>query len=155
MQKPVTEGMTPEELREYQESVREARYGNPPNAWDCFPASGISKKVETHPMSDDLGYGLPHENEKIKQQEDHEVLSGRQNKPKQIKKWKQAIAKLLAQIEKIQADMTISTLEKQRKIARRQEIIENYKQDILSAMEYIEYQNKKSREIYKDHTKSK
>lgn len=155
-QKPITEGMTPEQLKKYNAEVREARYGNAPNMWNVWPVSGLNLKVETKPLSDNLGYGCFDKEEFKKTKQDQEVLAARQNKSKQIEKWEQSIEKLTAQIERIKSDSTLLPREKISKIESRQRIIDNYKQDIAQALEYIEYQKAKSQELFgKNNQKTK
>jgi len=65
-----------------------------------------------------------------------------------IKKWTCSIAKLNQQIAQLQADKTLSVAERQRKIARRQEIINGYKFSIEQAKEYLEAQHRKSQALF-------
>ena len=92
---------------------------------------------------------------RITRLDDLELLSGRQDKSKQIEKWKDAINKLRAQIKVIQEDKNLTTIEKQRKIARRQELIENYKQDIYITTEYLRCRAAKEKEISDQYAKLK
>ena len=156
-QKPITDGMTDEQKREYAKYVREQQRGNVDNPWTAMPYvnSGISRHIPKKPMSDDLGDGQYALGEQVRRREEREILAARQNKLQLIAKWQMSIEKLTAQIEKIKSDATLSTADKQRKIARRLEIIEHYKNNIAQAQEFIEYQNTKARKIYDKYMKAK
>ena len=156
-QKPVTEGMSPEELKKFKEDAREAQRGNVHYSLDIADAwRGRSSYTTSKPLSDYTGErGLFYKEQYKKIKQDREVLATRQNKSKQIEKWEQAIEKLTAQIEKIKADPTLVPREKQSKIEKRQQIIENYKYDIQQATEYIERKNTEMRTIYGKNEKTK
>ena len=154
-QKPITDGMTAEQKREYEASVREEQRGNTSNFWDVIPVSGFSGKVDLKPMSDDLVYASGRANEKIQKREDEEILDAKQNKSKQIEKWIKSVEKLTAQIQKIQSDKTISVADKQRKIANRQRIIEDYKSEIERALEYMDKQKAITKAMYDKYMKIK
>lgn len=72
-----------------------------------------------------------------------------------IRKWVSAIEKLEQQIELLKADQSLSVIERQKKIARRMDIISNYKFEIRQAQDYIDLQNKKTAEIYERDSKTK
>ena len=154
-QKPITDGMTAEQKREYDAAVHEAQLGNTRNFWDVIPVSGFSGKIDSKPMSDDLVYASDRANDEIKTREDEEILNAKQNKSKLIEKWIKSVEKLTAQIQKIQSDKTISVADKQRKIANRQKIIEDYKLEIEHALEYMDKQKSMTKAMYDKYMKVK
>ena len=154
MQKPVTDGMTDEQLREYNEHVREERRGNPANAWDIVP-SGRSYKVEEKTMSDDLGYDHFDKQEAKRLAEENEVLAARQDKRKLIEKWRGYIETLENRIKQIQADSTMPIATKQRKIQNTLNKINEYKQDIARTEEYLAAQTIKNHAEYEQYMKRK
>ena len=153
-QKPVTEGMTPEQLREFHDHVREENRGNPANAWDIVPG-GRSYKIDDKPMSDDLDYGFFATGEKQRIHEDQEVLSARQDKRKLIEKWRGYIETLENRIKQIQADSTMPIATKQRKIQNTLNKINEYKQDIARTEAYLADQAAKNHALYEQYMKTK
>ena len=153
IQKPITEDMTPERLDKYNKMVHDEQLGNTPNPWPNMPYvwGGKSYHVTQKPMSDELKCDSNRSNKA----EEIESLNVCQNKTKLIEKWKQSIKKLTAQIEEIKADQTLAEDDRQRKIARRTEIINNYKQSIKRETEFIQSQRNMMREVYEKHMKQK
>ena len=138
-----------EQLREYIDSIYGTRY---------------SKLFQTHcgqadprPMSDDLEYdnNVSTKCECARKRQEREILVEHKNKSDFIKKCKESIVKLLAKIEKIKTDQSITPNEKQRKISRCQEIITNYKQSIISALRYLKQEKSHIRNLYTKNARSK
>lgn len=77
------------------------------------------------------------------------------NKEILINKWTESIHKLEHQIKLIQKDPELSVAERQKKIAKRQEIIENYKFSIRQAREFLDRESAKSRFLYNKYSKTK
>lgn len=154
MQRPVTEGMNAKQIREFYERVREEKLGNPANAWDIVPG-GASYKIEDKPLSDDLRYEYSANEGREMAKQDLEILAERNDKSKQILKWIRSVEKLTAQIKVIEADTTMSVADKQRKIARRQEIINGYNHDIEEALDFIAKEKAKNRELFAKYQKTK
>ena len=146
---------TADEVRKNYADGREAQYGNTGNVWDVLPVSGVSYKIPEQPMSDDLRYKYSRREERKMEQQDMEVLAGRQNKRELIKKWEKYIEKMNDQIKRIQADVTLNTAVKQRKILRCTEIIASYKQEIDKAEKYLAAEAAKNHELYEQYMKTK
>ncbi len=65
-----------------------------------------------------------------------------------IQKWYESIEKLKQQIEKLKEDKNLSVAERQKKIAKRLDIIDGYEFSIKQAKEYLERENMKTRDMY-------
>ena len=65
-----------------------------------------------------------------------------------IHKWTNAIEKLNQEIKHIEADKTMSKEQRAASIARRQRIISDHRASIKQAKEFIEQQQRKTRELY-------
>lgn len=151
-QRPVTDSMTPEQLKQYKQDLREAQRGNTCATFDYSSAwRGHSFFTTPKPMSDDLTYPPI----KHKVQEAYPMPYNAHNKAELIRKCKSSIAKLEQQIEKIKTDKTLSVADKQRKIAKRMEIIDNYRLSIKQAQEYINYENQRNKEMLDKYMKTK
>lgn len=156
LQAPVTEGMTKEQLHEFYEATHEENRGHlGPGVWDCVTDSGASYQIEEKPMSDDLRYGHFNREQHKQEQLDHEVLAARQDKNKQIEKWKSFIEKMQEQIKRIQADSTMDIAKKQRKILRCTEIIKEYETSIANAEKFLAAEAEKNRILYEKYNKTK
>ena len=156
-QRPVTDSMTNEQKKMHDIEVREARYANGISSVDySYARGGRSIYVEPKPMSDDLSYWPPMKQEvNLNEQEAISMLPyTTQPKAELIQKWNLAIDKLQGQIKVLQNDKTLSVAEKQKKIARRLEIISDYQDSIRRAQEFIEREKQKYKEMY-DNLKAK
>lgn len=65
-----------------------------------------------------------------------------------VTKYRNAIEKLNQQICKIQSDGTLTDAERQKKIARRMDIIDGYTLSIQKAEEYIQRETIRARQLY-------
>lgn len=149
-QRPLTDSMTPEELKQYEQEVREARYANPATHKQGKYVRWV--RVEPKPMSDYLTY-------KPRQHKSQEVFpmmfASTQTKTELIKKWTESISKLRKQIEVLSQDTCLSVAERQKKIARREEIIKDYEFSIKQAREYLDAWKQHVQEINNQMYKSK
>lgn len=102
-----------------------------PDTW--FTTTRYMQRVEPKPLSDYLEYETEKENNEINKREQFYMLSNRERKHNQITTWTALIQDLSNQITEINADSTLSTNEKQRKIARRTDIISLYEKQINDA----------------------
>ena len=146
-QQPVTTNMTTEELKKYRETVREARQGNT-GSFDYEDAwRGRCFQTEQRPLSDEIPLKPT--------KESNMQYVPTSAKAELIIKWTNSIEKLEKQIEKIKADKTLSTADRQKKIARRLEIIANYRASIKQTKEYMEFIANRDREILNKFMKQK
>ena len=65
-----------------------------------------------------------------------------------IQKWYESIEKLKQQIEKLKEDKNLSVAERQKKIAKRLDIIDGYEFSIKQAKEYLKREDIKLRDMY-------
>ena len=137
-QQPVTANMTPEQLREYKEAVREAQHGNASNIWDIVPGHGFSGKVSAKTMSDDLNDAGSKHNDSVKRVEDYWIMNAHSDKAEQIRRWSGNIKELQEQVKKITNDQYMDRAEKEKKIKIRLNIITDLRDSIRRANEYLE-----------------
>lgn len=151
-QRPVTYGMTADELQQYTKMVHEEQHGNPANAWDCIV---VGYRVEKTTLSDDLEYRGFATQERKRIHEDHEILAERCDKRKQIKKLEEYIEKLNNRIKQIQADKSLSVLVKQKKIQNCLNRIAEYQQDLDRAKKFLEQESARNRALYEKYMNTK
>ena len=72
-----------------------------------------------------------------------------------IQKWKESVHKLEQQIVKLQEDNTLSVAERQKKIARRYEIIADYEFSIAQAEDYLRRESQRTARLYEEYMKKK
>lgn len=151
MQRPVTDGMTHEQLKQFRETVREAQHGNCPYEIDFADAwRGRSYCVGPKTMSDYIPPKFNNEQKEVMMPDMPTTA-----KAEQIKKWAASIDKLEAQIEKLRDDKTLSVAERQQKIQRRLNIINDYKYSIKMAKEYLDRRARNDKELYAKFMKTK
>ncbi|MBR2286005.1 MAG: hypothetical protein IJ866_00905 [Alphaproteobacteria bacterium] len=150
-QRPTTDGMTPEQLKEFYKTAREARRGTCGGLLEQMNAGHVhSYFTQPKPLSDYLTY---YPDKKQKEYPMADIPSS--NKRELINKYYAAIDKLEAQIKKLQDDKTLSVAERQKKIARRLDIIKDYRFSIENAKQYLAAREKKDQELYNKFFKTK
>ena len=150
-QRPTTDGMTPEQLKEFYETAREARRGTCGGLLEQMNAGHVhSYFTQPKPLSDYLTY---YSDKKQKEYPMTDIPAS--NKSELIKKWTASIDKLEAQIEKIKKDQTLSVADRQKKIARRLDIIKDYRFSIDQTKAYLAARSQKSQELYNRFFKTK
>ena len=154
-QRPVTDGMTDEELARYKKEVHEARRGNTDNIWDTPVGFGASYCVEPKPLSDDLKYGGFKKEERKREHEEMEVLAEHKDKHELIKKWKEYVEKQKNRIKQIEADKTLPVLTKQKKIQACLDKISEYQQSIKNTEDFLAQKSAEERARYEQYMKTK
>lgn len=153
MQKPITEGMTPEQLKQYNEEVHEAQRSNAYKPIDMRDAwRGHSSYTSAKPLSDYSTYQPA-----IRRMPDafSSIYAPLHTKQELIQKWTNIIAEMEQKIKEIRADETLPASERKTKIARRMEIIRDCRFSLKQAQEYIKSQKQREKKLYEEYMKKK
>ena len=150
-QRPVTAEMTPAQIKNYKREVREEQHGNTGTVDYRDAWNGRSYSTPVQPLSD----FVPPKFNTHPSQEVSSMTQTSQFKTELIQKWKNSIEKMKEQITKLQNDKSLSVAERQKKIARRIDIINDYEFSIKQAQEYIDRERRKAQALFNTQTQTK